>query len=189
MRNLCWAVHFSASGHDQWRHCHIRPMYFLIYMDRIWQWRHWSWPEAEKWTAQHKFLIDYDAKRIRSIFLTSFEKKYKTVRHLKNIHLSLFTLKKLRLKQGPLLRYKLYLIVFTIKKSYFITIQNGPFCIKVQLWRVNIFISTILSARSTTLVKLGPFHAEYRSWLQSVGNHKSADWRRVSRFVLSSSSF
>ena len=77
---------------------------------------------------------------------------------------------------------------YTVKKSYFIAIQNGPFCIEVQLWRVNVFTSTILSARSTTLVKLGPFHAEYRSWLQSVDNHKSADWRRVSRFVLSSSS-
>ena len=34
--------------------------------------------------------IDYDAKRIKSIALTSCEKKYKTVRRLKNIHLRLF---------------------------------------------------------------------------------------------------
>ena len=38
-------------------------------------WRHRSWPDFEKSTAQHKFAIDYDKKRIKSISLTSFEKK------------------------------------------------------------------------------------------------------------------
>ena len=38
-------------------------------------WRHRSWPAFEKSTAQHKFAIDYDKKRIKSISLTSFEKK------------------------------------------------------------------------------------------------------------------
>ena len=29
----------------------------------------------KKWTAQHKFFIDYDAKRIKSISVTGFAKK------------------------------------------------------------------------------------------------------------------
>ena len=48
---------------------------FQFNMDRIWQWRHRTWPEAEKSSAQYKFAIDYDKKRIKSISLTSFEKK------------------------------------------------------------------------------------------------------------------
>ena len=38
-------------------------------------WRHRTWSGSEKSSAQYKFAIDYDAKRIRSISLTSFEKK------------------------------------------------------------------------------------------------------------------
>ena len=43
------------------------------------------WPEVEKGTAQHKFLIDYDAKRIRSISVTGFEKKIQNWPSLKKI--------------------------------------------------------------------------------------------------------
>ena len=48
---------------------------FVINMDRIWRWRHRTWPDSEKSSAQYKFAIDYDKKRIKSISLTSFEKK------------------------------------------------------------------------------------------------------------------
>ena len=58
---------------------------FLPNMDRIWRWRHRSWPEVEKWTAQHKFPTDYDAKRIRAISLTSFQKKIQNCPPLKKI--------------------------------------------------------------------------------------------------------
>ena len=67
-------------------HDHFLQMHkFLPNMDQIWRWRHRSWPEVEKWTAQHKFLIDYDAKRIRSISLTSFEKKIQNCPSFKKI--------------------------------------------------------------------------------------------------------
>ena len=68
-------------SHDPFRQ--IRNI--CIYMDQIWQWRHRSWPEVEKWTAQHKFFIDYDAKRIRSISVTGFEKKIQNWPSLKKI--------------------------------------------------------------------------------------------------------
>ena len=48
-------------------------------------WRHRSWPESEKSSAPDKFAIDYDAKRIRSISLTSFEKKIQYCPPLKKI--------------------------------------------------------------------------------------------------------
>ena len=38
-------------------------------------WRNRMWPEVNKGTAQHKSFIDYDAKRIRSLSVTGFEKK------------------------------------------------------------------------------------------------------------------
>ena len=46
-------------------------------------WRNRSWPEAEKSSAQYKFSIDYNEKRIRSISLTSFEKKIQNCPPLK----------------------------------------------------------------------------------------------------------
>ena len=48
-------------------------------------WRNRSWPEAEKSSAQYKFSIDYNEKRIRSISLTSFEKKIQNWSSLKKI--------------------------------------------------------------------------------------------------------
>ena len=80
MNSVAFSECFEVS-HDHFRQ--IRKI--RIYMDRIWQWRHRSWPEVEKWTAQHKFFIDYDAKRIRSISLTSFEKKIQNCPSLKKI--------------------------------------------------------------------------------------------------------
>ena len=38
-------------------------------------WRNRWWPDAGKSSAQYKIAMDYDKKRIRSISLTSFEKK------------------------------------------------------------------------------------------------------------------
>ena len=58
---------------------------FEIYMDRIWRWRHRSWPDSEKSLALYKFSIDYDKKRIRSIPLTSFEKKIQNCPPFKKI--------------------------------------------------------------------------------------------------------
>ena len=46
-------------------------------------WRHRSWPDSEKSSAPYKFTIDYDKKRIRSISLTSFEKKIQNCPSLK----------------------------------------------------------------------------------------------------------
>ena len=43
------------------------------------------WPEVEKWTAQHKFSTDYDAKRIKAISLTSFQEKIQNCPPLKKI--------------------------------------------------------------------------------------------------------
>ena len=82
--NSFWIVKFTtfvlhkialAYGHVRWRHCYIRSMYLLIYMDRIWEWRHRTWPEAEQILMQHKFCELHDAKRIRSISRLSFSRK------------------------------------------------------------------------------------------------------------------
>ena len=56
-----------------------------IYMDRIWRWRHRSWPEAEKSSAPYNFSVDYNKKRIRLISLTGFEKKIQNCPPLKKI--------------------------------------------------------------------------------------------------------
>ena len=96
MKNLCWAVPLSTSGHARLRHNDVikfSPGNFVIYKNsknisqlyRIWRWRHRSWPEVEKWTAQHKFPTDYDAKRIRAISLTSFQEKIQNCPPLKKI--------------------------------------------------------------------------------------------------------
>ena len=76
-QNLCCIKIFSASGHVRWRHCYIRSMCLLIYMDRIWEWRHRTWPEVEKILMQHKFCEIHDTKRIRSISRLSFSRKKK----------------------------------------------------------------------------------------------------------------
>jgi len=75
--NLCCNKIFSASGHVRWRYCYTRFMYLLIYMDRIWEWRHRTRPEAGKISMQHKFSELHDAKRIRSISCLSFSRKKK----------------------------------------------------------------------------------------------------------------
>ena len=75
--NLCCIKIFSASGRIRWRHCYIRSMYFEIYIDRMWWWRHRTWPEAEKIVIQHKFAEFHDAKKLRSISLLSFSRKKK----------------------------------------------------------------------------------------------------------------
>ena len=55
------------------------------------------WPEVEKGTAQHKFFIDYDAKRIRSISVTGFEKKIQNWPSLKKISTLINLLKYLKI--------------------------------------------------------------------------------------------
>ena len=80
MNSVAFLECFEVS-HDHFR----RIQKIFIYIDRIWQWRHRSWPEVEKWTAQHKFFIDYDAKRIRSLSVTGFEKKIQNWPPLKKI--------------------------------------------------------------------------------------------------------
>ena len=51
----------------------IRKIHCGILMTSLW--RHRTWPEFQKSSAQYKFSIDHNAKRIRSIPLTSLEKK------------------------------------------------------------------------------------------------------------------
>ena len=46
-------------------------------------WRNRTWPDSEKSLALYKFCMDYDAKRIRSIALTSFEKQIQNCSSLK----------------------------------------------------------------------------------------------------------
>ena len=48
-------------------------------------WRHRTCPDSEKSSAPYKFAIDYDKRRIRSISLTSFEKKIQNCPPLKKI--------------------------------------------------------------------------------------------------------
>ena len=49
-------------------------------------WRNRSWPEAEQSSAPYKVSIDYNKKELSGYLLPVFRKKYKTDRHLKNIH-------------------------------------------------------------------------------------------------------
>ena len=67
---------------------------FYNHMVNTWEilitssWRNRTWPDSEKRSAPYKFSIDYDKKRIRSISLTSFEKKIQNWFSFKKFHLS-----------------------------------------------------------------------------------------------------
>ena len=66
------------------------------------------WPEVEKGTAQHKFFIDYDAKRIRSISITGFEKKIQNWPSLKKISTLIYFNKKCHRKLCHSRRHKMH---------------------------------------------------------------------------------
>ena len=59
--------------------CHVTSFLdfenFGINMDRIWQWRHRTWPDSEKSLAQYKFPIDYDKKELGRYLLPGSRKK------------------------------------------------------------------------------------------------------------------